>query len=193
MTIRVLLALTALGLFAALLGPVHTQEPGEPMVLSGRFELPSGDPAIGVKLELEVFRRVPRETERLSVVSDAQGRFELSVAPGREFSRLEARLAEHATVRWNWSELAGEHVDLGTVPLARAGVVVGRIVDAAGEFPGGTWLVGLQRMGQLGGWPPPDHVMAEAGTGFFRLEALHPGPVWVRASMWSFKARAGSA
>ena len=96
MTVRVLLALTALGLFAALLGPVHTQEPGEPMVLSGRFELPSGDPAIGVKLELEVFRRVTRETERLSVVSDAQGRFELSVASGREFSRLEASKASNS-------------------------------------------------------------------------------------------------
>lgn len=168
-------------LVLGLLGPVPPQD-SEPVVLSGRFVLPSGDPATGVQLGLEVFRRVTREPEHLSTVTDADGRFELTVAPSDDFFRLEARLPEHATVRWRWSELrAGEHVDLGTVPLARAGVVVGRIVDAAGEFPGGIWRVGLRRPGQRGGWPPPDRVMAEASTGIFRLEGLHPGPVEVRA------------
>lgn len=171
------LVLCLLGLLAP-----QDAEPTAPVVLSGGFVLPGGDPASGVQLELEVFRRTTGEQQHLSTVTDAEGRFDLTVAPGDEFFHLEARLAEHAVVRWNWSELQpGELVDLGTVPLARAGTVVGRIVDADGEFPGGTWRVGLRRLGQRGGWPPPDHVMADPRSGVFRLESLHPGLVTVSA------------
>lgn len=73
---------------------------------------------------------VPDGWQDLEAASGTEGAFELAFDPQRAFAfDLEASLARHATVRWNWGEiLPGARIDVGDVRIEPAGTIVGRIV-----------------------------------------------------------------
>lgn len=164
--------------------------------LRGRFLLPDGSPAKGVKLELHGWQAnservrkhgVPETWESPKGETDNEGRFALRFDPPLAFQFvLDAKLAGHGGVSWRWSELAPREVtDVGDTTLVLAGSIRGRVVDAAGRPAGGTWRVygeSLPTIGRDGG-RDSTRVQASANveTGEFMLDGLPAGKVKLKA------------
>lgn len=164
--------------------------------LRGRFLLPDGAPAKGVKLELHGWQAnservrkhgVPESWESPKGETDAEGRFALRFDPPLAFQFvLDAKLAGHGGVSWRWSELAPREVtDVGDTTLVLAGSIRGRVVDAAGRPAGGTWQVygeSVPTTGRDGGRDSTRvHASASVETGEFVLDALPAGKVKLKA------------
>ena len=165
--------------------------------LRGRFLLPDGSPAEGVKLELrgwagnsERARRhgVPKSWEPPKAESDAEGRFSLRFDPPRAFQFvLKATLAGHGGVSWRWFELVPREVtDVGDTTLVLAGSIRGRVVDAFGQPAGGEWQIYGESAPTAGRDTGRDSTravaLASAETGEFLLENLPAAKVRLRAN-----------
>jgi hypothetical protein len=164
--------------------------------LRGRFLLPDGSPAKGVKLELHGWQAnservrkhgVPETWESPKGETDNEGRFALRFDPPLAFQFvLDAKLAGHGGVSWRWSELAPREVtDVGDTTLVLAGSIRGRVVDAAGRPAGGTWRVygeSLPTIGRDGGRDSTRvQASADVETGEFMLDGLPAGKVKLKA------------
>lgn len=164
--------------------------------IEGTFFLPSGEPAPGVTLRLQV---VPNSTlsgsgggssVELEETSLADGSVLLHFEP-RSAHRyeVEAQLEGHAPVSWRWATArAGASFLLGEVVFERAGVLAGRLLDRRGRPIADRWQV--LALPQTGTLQRPRGIMApvvpqarfesEGTDGSFRFEGLPEGPCRLR-------------
>jgi hypothetical protein len=174
--------------------------PDAPCRLFGVFVDEAGAPVDGVALSISGWQGNAERAKRFGlpqnwqnpapVTTGADGKFSLSFVPPRAFQfTLDANAPGLGRVGWRWGEIEpGKELDLGTVTLEPEAILVGHIVDAAGNLQIAGWNVSATlssgaRSARLGG---RDSVMARATidptTGQFRIEGLPPGALQVRAN-----------
>ena len=200
--------LAALLAVLATLAP-HDQDPPAPSPadlpcrLFGVFVDEAGAPVEGVSLRISGWQGNAERAKRFGLPQNWQnpapvttgddGKFSLSFVPPRAFQfTLDANAPGLGRVGWRWGELEpGKELDLGTVTLEPEAILVGHIVDAAGNLQVEGWNVSATldasgRTARLGG---RDSVMARAAidptTGQFRIEGLPPGALRVSANSGS--------
>lgn len=164
--------------------------------LRGRFLLPDGRPASGVKLRVigwegnseRVLRHGrPAGWHDLEGLTDPEGRFDFAFDPPLAFQFvLDATHRGHADVSWRWSELpARETTDLGDITLYPGGAVRGRIADAAGAPVGGKWRAYGESSASVASGFGGDATRVDSAvdelTGEFVLEGLPEGPAKLSA------------
>lgn len=148
--------------------------------VTGRLLDQDDNPIVGAHVELTSMGNAPGTWKDVQVSSDAGGRFRLRCAPGDEQWFLVSVIARsHATHKQTLQKI-GVSEDLGDIVLLPAGVVVGRIVNQAGDaLDVKGWKVSARSnaAGFLGGAGKID-----GSTGEFRIEDLPAGHVSVTAS-----------
>lgn len=121
-------------------------DPGSPEYrgITGRFMLPTGEPAAEVRVSLLGWllnEKALRESgtskswKNIQCVSDSEGRFALKFEPppGYQFA-LEARLDGFAALEWRWRSLPSQGpTSIGAVTLEAAGSIRGLVLDALGN------------------------------------------------------------
>lgn len=164
--------------------------------LRGRFLLPSGAPAVGVRVRVHgwggnserlLAHGKPRDwRDPDEATTDDAGRFAFRFDPPPAFQfTLDAGLAGYVTLKWRWSSLPrGETTDVGSVTLVESGSVAGRLVDSKGRPVTGAWRVyaesGFRTQGP-GGDATRASVPLDPSTARFRFDDLPPGPVKLEA------------
>ncbi len=132
--------------------PPAADELQDEAILRGRFLLPGGLPAAGVQVRLHAWEANDERTRRhgrpddrsdVSVLSDAEGRFEIQFEPhGALQYSLNGRLGGHVDAQWRWGEwLPGIERDLGDIELLRAGRIAGTVVDREGQPLAYAWKI----------------------------------------------------
>jgi RNA polymerase sigma factor (sigma-70 family) len=157
-----------------------------------RFVFSDGSPAAGVvctlKLGSFVIRngaerreQAPPAWENQQATSGPDGRVSITfVKPVDYACRLEAVLPGHATVSWDWTDVApGQVLELADAVMRLTGVITGRLVRPDGTpILGSGWSVQAQSIGHS----TPDGrsdtsvtVDVDAVSGAFRIEGVMPG------------------
>lgn len=124
-------------------------------VIAGRFLLPDGSPAPGVRLDVHAWQANSERVaaygksvrwENVSGTSGPDGRFALRffAPPPYQFT-LDARLAGYVMASWRWSELEnGKTLDVGDVKLATGGTLIVRLVMPDGSLIRDGWSLSVQ-------------------------------------------------
>jgi hypothetical protein len=170
-------------------------DPAAPAILRGRFLLPDGRPAEGVKLLLAradrrrssaARRDDPPPWTELHEVSDADGSFEFRFGLQQaEKLELTAHSDGCAELLWRWKSLEpASTTDVRRVRLQRGASVHGRIVDAQGLPVPLAWTVHAEPTAKpLGRGRERVELSAPShpATGEYCVEGLPSGYVRVRA------------
>jgi hypothetical protein len=120
-----------------------------------------------------------------TATSDSQGQIDYRFGPLPDqvvYFEVSPTDRPHGTWAFDSSGL-GNELDLGRLVLPLPGMLIGRVVDGAGDTLPGEWKVTVRAHGPGNGWRS---WLSLAGavdpmTGEFRIEGVPPGEVFVRA------------
>ncbi len=175
--------------------PIRDERSEGSTEIKGRFLLPNGLAAVGVKLDLNGTREENAGTIQLGAraafttrksASDVDGRFSFrfDLVPDCQLT-LDGALADYCTVGWSWYGIEpGTVTDVGTITLLRGGSVRARVVDANGQMMTHGWKIRAEGASAVSG-PNKRAVLvgaepdAESGEGL--LANLPPGRTHLRA------------
>lgn len=196
-----LVALAALALASGAFQELRV--PGDsPCTLRGVLVDDAGKPLAGVNLRVRGHAAnsdrvrqfgAPKDwQDPAPVASDAEGRFELVFVPPRAFQfALDAEPPGHGRLAWRWPSIApGATLELGAAVVEPEALLVGHIVDAAGNLLIDGWSVSARHdarhagEGRTSTWA---RAAVDPTTGQFRITGLAPGELRVSASSGSVR------
>ncbi len=174
---------------AATREPLTAVPADERTKLHGRILLAGGAPAAGAEVRASTFSMAAlRSVDLGSAICDAQGSFAFALELGEgQFVSLRVRPAGFVNAGGNFGPLApGSDTDTGELVLPRAGVLVGKLVDAQARPLTEGWE--LMSSADASQTRPADKRWAfwsaatvDAATGLARLEGLPAGEMKIVA------------